>query len=102
MRYFKPTNYDENPCEFMVYVEPKPKETESQDLIFESVGRDYKYAHYWSNNWRKVHGYPLIRKKERRCILYLKPVLMSEERTAEVRKMKQEVDEYLENRGYTR
>ena len=99
MRYFKPKNYDESPCEFMVYVEPKPQRTENQDLIFESVSRDYKYAQYWSNNWRKIHGYPLIRKQERRGVLYLKPVL--EERTTEVRKMKQEVDEYLESRGYT-
>lgn len=100
MRYFKPTNYDENPCDFMVYVEPKPQVTESQDLIFESVSHDYRYAHCWSNNWRKVHGFPLIRKQERRGVLYLKPVLMSEERTAEVRKMKQEVDEYLKSIGY--
>lgn len=102
MRYFKPKNYDENPCEFMVYVEPKPQKTENRELIFESVRHDYKYAQYWSNNWRKVHGYPLIRKQERRGVLYLKPVLISEERTTEVRKMKQEVDEYLESQGYTR
>ena len=100
MRYFKPTNYDENPCNFIVYVEPKPQETESQDLSFESVRHDYKYAQYWSNNWRKIHGYPLIRKQERRGILYLKPVLMSEEKTTEVRKMKQEVDAYLKSVGY--
>ena len=71
---FKPINHDPNPCDFMVYVEPEPETNKDQNLVYVYSNQDYKYAHYWSNNWRKTHGYPLKRKQvNTKPVLYLKP-----------------------------
>ena len=71
---FKPINHDPNPCDFMVYVEPEPETNKDQTLVYVYSNQDYKYAHHWSNNWRKTHGYPLKRKQVNpKSVLYLKP-----------------------------
>ena len=73
-KIFKPINYDPNPCDFIVYVEPEPEKTKDQIFLYVYSKQDYKYAHYWSNNWRKTHGYPLKRKQVNpKPVLYLKP-----------------------------
>lgn len=73
-KIFKPINYDPNPCDFIVYVEPEPEKTKDQIFLYVYSNQDYKYAHYWSNNWRKTHGYPLKRKQVNpKPVLYLKP-----------------------------
>lgn len=74
MRIFRPTNYDPNVCDYIIQVEPEPKTKENQKLMYIWCNNDYKYAHYWSNNWRKIHGYPLKRKKVNpKPVIYLKP-----------------------------
>lgn len=73
-KIFKPINYDPNPCDFIVYVEPEPEKTKDQIFLYVYSNQDYKYAHYLSNNWRKTHGYPLKRKQVNpKPVLYLKP-----------------------------
>ena len=73
-KIYRPINYDPNPCEFMVYVEPEPEITDKQNLMYVYCNTNYKYAHYWSNNWRKTHGYPLKRKQlNKKPVIYLKP-----------------------------
>ena len=73
-KIFKPTNYDPNPCDFMVYVKPEPEATDKHNLMYVFCNTNYKYAHYWSNNWRKTHGYPLKRKQvNKKDVIYLKP-----------------------------
>lgn len=73
-KIFKLINYDPNPCDFIVYVEPEPEKTKDQIFLYVYSNQDYKYAHYWSNNWRKTHGYPLKRKQVNpKPVLYLKP-----------------------------
>lgn len=100
MKRFQPVNYNEDKDSFFVYVAPKPQETEDQMVLYTSVNTDYKYACFWSNNWRKAHGYPLLRKQAKKLSFYVKPELQSVERTKRLRSAKAEVDEILERRGY--
>lgn len=102
MKRFQPTNYNEDKDSIFVYVAPKPKETEDQMVLYTSVNTDYKYAHYWSNNWRKSHGYPLLRKKTKKLAFYVKPELQSVESTKNIRSAVAEVDEILDVLGYIR
>lgn len=94
MKQFEPINYNPDNDSFFVYVEPKPEETETQDVTYEWVIDDYKYAHYWSNNWRKVHGFPL-RRKQKKLVVYLKPHLLAEDQTKELRDIMNKIDEAL-------
>ena len=102
MKRFQPTNYNEDKDSLFVYVAPKPKETEDQMVLYTSVNTDYKYAHYWSNNWRKSHGYPLLRKKTKKLAFYVKPELQSVESTKTIRSAVAEVDKILDELGYER
>lgn len=102
MKRFQPTNYNEDKDSLFVYVAPKPKETEDQMILYTSVNTDYKYAHYWSNNWRKSHGYPLLRKKTKKLAFYVKPKLQSVESTKNIRSAVAEVDKILDELGYER
>ena len=94
MKQFEPINYNPNKNSFFVYVEPKPEETETREITYEWVIDDYKYAHYWSNNWRKVHGFPL-RRKRKNLVVYLKPHLLTEKETTELRDIMIQIDEML-------
>lgn len=81
MRIYKPTNYDSEPCDFIIHVEPKPEITKGQIVLYAMCHRDYKYANYWSNNWRKTHGYPLKRKQVNiKPVLYLKPTIHEQQK----------------------
>lgn len=100
MKRFQPVNYNEDKDLFFVYVAPKPQETEDQMVLYTSVNIDYKYAQYWSNNWRKIHGYPLLRKKTKKLAFYVKPELQSVESTKNIRSAVAEVDEILNEIGY--
>lgn len=85
MKRFQPANYNEDKDSLFVYVAPKPQETEDQMVLYTSVNTNYKYAQYWSNNWRKAHGYPLLRKGAKRFGFYVKPELQSVESTKTIR-----------------
>lgn len=100
MKRFQPVNYNEDKDSFFVYVAPKPQETEDQMVLYTSVNTNYKYAQYWSNNWRKAHGYPLLRKQAKKFAFYVRPELQSVELTKRLRSAKAEVDEILERRDY--
>lgn len=100
MKLFKPTNYNEDKDSLFVYVAPKPQETEDQMVLYTSVNTNYKYAQYWSNNWRKAHGYPLLRKKAKKLAFYVKPKLQSVESTKNIRSAVAEVDEILDELGF--
>ena len=102
MKLFRPTNYNEDKDSLFVYVAPKPKETEDQMVLYTSVNNDYKYACFWSNNWRKVHGYPLLRKSAKRFGFYVKPELQSVESTKTIRFVVADVDKILDELGYER
>ena len=102
MKRFQPTNYNEDKDSLFVYVAPKPQETEYQMVLYTLVNTDYKYAHYWSNNWRKSHGYPLLRKKTKKFAFYVKPELQSVESTKNIRSAVAEVDKILDELGYER
>lgn len=102
MKLFKPTNYNEDKDSLFVYVAPKPQETEDQMVLYTSVNNNYKYAHYWSNNWRKTRGYPLLRKKAKKLAFYVKPELQSVESTKNIRSAVAEVDKILDELGYER
>lgn len=95
MKQFKPINYNTDKNSFFVYVEPKPLETEQQDITYEWITNDYRYAQYWSNNWRKTHGYPLKRKRDK-LVVYLKPKLLTEQETTELRDIIKKIDEVLD------
>ena len=102
MKLFRPTNYNEDKDSLFVYVAPKPKETEDQMVLYTSVNTNYEYAQYWSNNWRKSHGYPLLRKNAKRFGFYVKPELQSVESTKNIRSAVAEVDKILDELGYER
>ena len=102
MKRFQPANYNEDKDSLFVYVAPKPQETEDQMVLYTSVNTNYKYAQYWSNNWRKAHGYPLLRKVAKRFGFYVKPELQSVESTKTIRSAVAEIDEILGELGYER
>lgn len=102
MKRFQPANYNEDKDSLFVYVAPKPQETEDQMVLYTSVNTNYKYAQYWSNNWRKAHGYPLLRKGAKRFGFYVKPELQSVESTKTIRSAVAEIDEILGELGYER
>ena len=102
MKRFQPANYNEDKDSLFVYVAPKPQETEDQMVLYTSVNTNYKYAQYWSNNWRKGHGYPLLRKGAKRFGFYVKPELQSVESTKTIRSAVAEIDEILGELGYER
>lgn len=92
MKAYKPKNYNPNKKSVFVYVSPDIKSTETQDVAYTLVNRNPKYACYWSNNWRKAHGYPLKRKGvNEKHISYVLPHLISEKDTIHLRKMQEEV-----------
>lgn len=94
MKLYKPKNYNPDKSSIFVYVEPAPQETETQDVTYELVWRDPKYANYWSNNWRKTHGYPLKRKQvNQKLVVCLKPRLESEETTKELRDVQARIEQ---------
>lgn len=80
--------------DLFISIEPNIEATDTQDVVYEDVSRNYKYAKYWSNNWRKVHGLPLRRKENNKFHVYLKPKLLTVEETNALRDM-QEVLEWF-------
>lgn len=83
--------------DLFIYVEPDIESTKTQDVVYEDVSRNYKYAKYWSNNWRKVHGLPLRRKENNKLHIYLKPYLLSVEETNSIRHMQNVIQEIIGN-----
>lgn len=71
--------------DIFVYVEPDVEVTETQDVVYEWVSKNKKYAPYWSNNWRRNHGYPAQRNRKKNFKFYVKPQLMSVEDTLKMR-----------------
>lgn len=102
MKRFQPVNYNEDKDSLFVYVAPKPQGTEGQMVLYTSVNNNYKYACFWSNNWRKSHGYPLLRKSAKPFAFYVKPELQSVESTKNIRSAVAEIDEILGELGYER
>lgn len=98
MKLYKPTNYNPDKTSIFIYVEPALQETETQDVTYELVWRDPKYANYWSNNWRKTHGYPLKRKQcNPKLVICVRPHLESEETTKELRETHTRIKEIFGN-----
>lgn len=81
--------------DLFIYVEPDITPTDTQDVVYEDVSRNYKYAKFWSNNWRKVHGLPLRRKENNKLHIYLKPSLLSVEETASIRHMQDVIKDII-------
>ncbi len=36
--------------DLFISIEPNIEATDTQDVVYEDVSRNYKYAKYWSNN----------------------------------------------------
>ena len=73
-KIYHPINHNKKDS-VIVYVEPIP---ETDNILYQYVGTDSAYAAYWSNNWRKTHGYPLKRKRLNQFQIYVKPVKASD------------------------
>jgi hypothetical protein len=73
-KIYRPINHNQKDS-VIVYVEPIP---ETDNILYQYVGTDSAYAAYWSNNWRKTHGYPLKRKRLNQFQIYVKPVKASD------------------------
>lgn len=73
-KIYHPINHNKKDS-VIVYVEPIP---ETDNILYQYVGTDSAYAVYWSNNWRKTHGYPLKRKRLNQFQIYVKPVKASD------------------------
>lgn len=81
----RPRNYNPDTSDIFVYVEPVVTSTDEQDHGYEVVSTNHAYANYWSNNWRKTHGYPLKRKSLNKHQIYLKPILFTKSETKTLR-----------------
>lgn len=98
LKLFRPHNYNDDPTDLFVYVEPLPQKEENRDIFYEMVKSNPKYAQYWSNNWRKTHGYPLRRKPRTNTDkIYVKPYLASEELTHRTNEIIEKLDEIFGN-----
>lgn len=99
LKLFRPPNYNTNynkDDQFIpiIYVEPVPQKEKNRDIFYQIVNNEPKYAQYWSNNWRKTHGYPLLRKPLRnRYNICFKPYLASEELTNQTNNVIKRLDE---------
>lgn len=85
---------------FMINITPEPDETESRQVgyrwiqIKELQNNPVLYRkcrRFVSNNWRKVHGYPL-RRKDKSLTIILEPILFSEETTKHIKESYEEID----------
>lgn len=84
-KIYRPRNYNPDTSDIFVYVEPVVTSTDEQDHGYEVVSTNHAYANYWSNNWRKTHGYPLKRKSLNKYKIYLKPILFTKSETTTLR-----------------
>jgi hypothetical protein len=72
-------------------------EDNDDHIIYQEIKGDYKYAQYWSNNWRKNHALPLRRKPLTGFKLYVKAVPISQDEYNELEQLYEELANYYKS-----
>lgn len=84
-------------------VSDQPRATKGQDVVHVLVTETHPeynaYKRYWSNNWRKIHGYPLRRDILNSKPRLIKPVLLTVEETKRLREQEAKFQTLIESVG---
>ena len=84
-------------------VSDQPRATKDQDVVHVLVTETHPeynaYKRYWSNNWRKIHGYPLRRDILNSKPRLIKPVLLTVEETKRLREQEAKFQTLIESVG---
>ena len=93
--------YDKN--HLFCLVSDQPRATDHQDVVHVLMTETHPeynaYKRYWSNNWRKTHGYPLRRGILNSKPRLIKPVLLTVDETKRLREQEARFQELIEKVG---
>lgn len=96
-------NYGYDEDHVLCQVSDQPRATDHQDVVhvlMTTTHPEYNaYKKYWSNNWRKVHGYPLRRNTLNTKPRLVKPVLLTVEETKRLREQEAKLQALIESVG---
>lgn len=109
-RYPKPTladiehlNYGYDEDHVLCQVSDQPHATDHQDIVHVLMTETHPeynaYKRYWSNNWRKIHGYPLRRGNLNTKPRLIKPALLTVEETKRLREQEARFQALIEKVG---
>ena len=96
-------NYGYDEDHILCQVSDQPRATKDQDVVhvlMTTTHPEYNaYKRYWSNNWRKIHGYPLHRGNPNSKPRLIKPVLLTVEETKRLREQEARFQALIEKVG---
>lgn len=96
-------NYGYDKDHVLCQVSDQPRATKDQDIVHVLVTETHPeynaYKKYWSNNWRKIHGYPLRRGTLNSKPRLIKPVLLTVEETKRLREQEAKLQALIESVG---
>lgn len=96
-------NYGYDEDHVLCQVSDQPRATEEQDIVHVLMTETHPeynaYKRYWSNNWRKIHGYPLRRGALNTKLRLVKPVLLTVEETKRLREQEAKFQALIERAG---
>ena len=99
----EPLNYGYDTDHVLCQVSDQPRATKDQDVVHVLVTETHPeynaYKRYWSNNWRKIHGYPLRRDILNSKPRLIKPVLLTVEETKRLREQEAKFQTLIESVG---
>lgn len=75
-------NYNTDGSDIFFYVCPEPETKEGESVMYTAVRTISGYEKYWNNNWRRLHGYSSLRRRNLYTSYFIvKPTLLSVEET---------------------
>lgn len=96
-------NYGYDEYHLFCLVSDQPHATDHQDVVHVLMTETHPeynaYKKYWSNNWRKVHGYPLRRDTLNIKPRLVKPALLTVEETKRLREQEAKLQALIERAG---
>ena len=96
-------NYGYDKDHVLCQVSDQPRATEDQDVVHVLMTETHPeynaYKKYWSNNWRKTHGYPLRRGALNTKPRLIKPALLTVDETKRLREQEAKLQALIESVG---
>lgn len=96
-------NYGYDEDHILCLVSDQPRATKDQDIVHVLMSETHPeynaYKRYWSNNWRKIHSYPLRRGTLNAKPRLIKPVLLTVEETKRLREQEAKFQALIEKAG---
>lgn len=96
-------NYGYDEDHVLCQVSDQPRATKDQDVVHVLMTETHPeynaYKKYWSNNWRKTHGYPLRRGTLNTKPRLIKPELLTVDETKRLREQEAKLQALIESVG---